>query len=167
MKKLTLLLLLCTFFVNSQERITIGLFQDAKLLVSDDNHGNIAPTTDITVYVSLEGQQFENYYFSMQPFYEQADLLGGHFKRYGVNSVWNLNNLVLNKLEIGLGTGIGLINRPGISVASYQFVGEISYPITKWLKLASRYEYVRRSDLDSPEFRHNVSAGIKILLYKI
>jgi hypothetical protein len=150
---------------NAQEHVSVSVFQDSKLLLLGDEKGNNAGTANILVSLNLEGKQFEYYYFSMQPFYEYADLNGGYFHRYGVNSVWTMNKLFIDSLEASLGAGIGMIHRTGLGLYSYQFIAQLSYPITPWLFASTRYEIVRRSDLvylwDTKEpFKPNFSVGV-------
>jgi hypothetical protein len=152
------------FKCTAQDHVSVSVFQDAKLLIIGDDKGNNAGTANLLISFNLEGKQFEYYYFSMQPFYEYADLNGGYFHRYGVNAAWTLNKLVVPKLEASIGVGIGAIHRTGLGLASYQFIGQLNYPITPWLFASARYEIVRRSDLvylwDTKQpFKPNFSIG--------
>lgn len=65
---------------QAQEQVSFGLYQDIKLATSKDNHGNTPFTTDIIITSNWEGKQFKDYYFSIQPFYQFADLNGGKFQ---------------------------------------------------------------------------------------
>lgn len=158
MKKLILILLI-TSFCYSQDRVSFGVFQDAKLLLGQDKkYGNDKPTLDGVFYFELEGKQLNDYYFSVQNFYQIAELSGGTLQRYGVNGMWNFNQF--NKTTASIGLGVSCLNRFGYSLGSYQFVSELSYKIYKKIKISLRYEYVRRSDIEL--FRSNGSLGIKI-----
>lgn len=160
MKKLIFILLITTSCF-SQDKISFAIFQDAKLLLGKDvEHGNDKPTLDAIVYMELEGEQFSDYYYSMQLFYQDADLSGGRLRRYGVNSMWNFNDIFLPRTTASAGLGISCIKRFGESLGSYQFASELSYKIYKKIKISLRYEYVRRSDIEL--FRSNGSFGIKI-----
>jgi hypothetical protein len=161
MKKILLLLFaLFTISTYSQEHIRIGLFQDGKLLVSDDDHNNTAPTLDLTLSVDLQGKQFNYYYFSIRSQIEYADLWSGELYRYSVVPMWNFNKLIIDKMEIGVGAGYSMISRDGFAWNSYSLVGEITYPISDNWKFGMRNEWVRRRDLQTPVLRYNLSFGI-------
>ena len=138
--------------------MSFGIYQDGKLAILKDNYGNTPFTTDLIFTVNLEGKQFSTYYFSIQPFYEHANLSGGYLRRYGVNALWNFNRLVIDKLELNIGGGIGMLHRPTGGTYSYGFIGEVRYPILKRLKAGARYELVRRGDVEI--FRSNLSFGL-------
>lgn len=161
MKKLFLLLFtFLTLSLYSQEHIRVGLFQDGKLLVSDDVHNNSAPTIDLTLSFDLQGKQFEWYYFSVRPQIEYANLWSGELYRYSVIPMWNVNKLNINKLEIGVGVGYGIIHKNGGASSSYSFVGELTYPFADDWRFGIRNEWVRRSELQTPVLRYNLSFGI-------
>ncbi len=166
MKNLLILLSLISINLHSQESISFSLLQDVKLgLGMDSEHGNTGFTPDVIINMNWEGKQFEYYYFSIQSFYEHAELSSGYFKRYGVNGIWNLNRLIVDKLEIGIGVGLGMINRPNAAgLGSYSGAIDISYPIYKNLSVIVKNEYVRRPLLDA--FRYNLSAGLKYTFKK-
>jgi len=163
MKKL-LLILLFTTIATAQEKISLGVYQDAKLTFYRDNHGNEPFTADIVITANLEGKQFKHYYFSLQPFYEYADLHGGKLHRYGINTNWNLNQLIITNTTITAGIGLGLIHRFSMGFPSYQANLELKHKIAQWLELAIRTELVRRSELEDPQFKPNLSYGIIIEL---
>ena len=152
---------------NSQEKIQFGTYQDIKLgFGQDEEHGNVSPTLDLLLNVSLEGKQFKYYYFSIVPFFEMANLHSGDFKRYGVSLMWNFNRLLIERLEIGIGTGFGVIHRPE-SYASYSFTADLSCLIAKGISLGLKNEWVRRSELKTPKLAYNLSIGIKLNLIKL
>ena len=152
--------------MNAQERISLTALHDLKLGFGlDDEHNNGKSVLDVIIAVDLEGKQFEWYYFSMQPFYEYANLQETNYHRYGVNAKWNFNKLIVDKLVVSPGFGIGMINRKGNEGnGSYQFLVDLSYPIIKDLHFIVRNEYVRRSDLLTPKLGYNVSVGVKFKL---
>jgi hypothetical protein len=155
---------LMVFTSTAQDQISFSVLQDAKFLISGDDIGNKAGTVDLIFNMNWEGKQFEYYYFSIQTQYETANLNGGSFKRYSAHGVWTLNALLLPELEIGFGAGIGMIHRETASTYSYSGTIDLSYPITKKIFFTLKNEWVRRSDLNTPELRYNLAAGLK---YKI
>lgn len=164
MKKLLIIIAIFTLNIQAQNTISFSVLQDIKLgLGMDEEHGNIGFTPDVILNVNLEGKQFEWYYFSMQVQYEHAELSSGYFKRYSVHGIWNLNQLIIPKMEVGLGVGLGMINRKEAEgIGSYSGTIDISYPITKKLHVILKNEYVRRPLIDA--FRYNLSAGLKYKL---
>lgn len=150
-----------TLSATSQDKISFSVLQDVKLgLGMDKEHGNFGYTPDIIINANLEGKQFEWYYFSMQVQYEHAELSSGYFKRYSVHGMWNFNQLIIPKLEIGVGVGLGIINRKTAEgLGSYSGTIDVSYPITKKLSVIIKNEYVRRPLINS--FRYNLSGGLK------
>ena len=156
-----IVMFLITWYATAQEQISFSVLQDAKLLVSGDKRGNSAGTTDLIFNMNWEGKQFEYYYFSIQTQYEHANLNGGYFKRYSAHGVWTFNSLVLPKLEIGFGAGLGMIHRHGSGTPSYSGTIDISYPITKKLYATIKNEWVHRSDLNTPQLRYNLAVGLK------
>ena len=161
MKKLFILLFtLFTLSVFSQEKIRVGLFQDGSLLVSDDTHGNTAPTIDMILSIDLQGKQFSSYYFSIRPQFEFADLYSGKFYRYSVISMWNFNTLDVDGVEFGIGTGIGMIHKNGGASMSYSFVAELAYPFAEDWRVGLRNEWVHRSELETKPLRYNLSFGV-------
>ena len=57
-------------FINqckAQDNISIGLYQDARLLFLGDDRGNDAfKTIDAKLDISLQGYQLNNYYFELR-----------------------------------------------------------------------------------------------------
>ncbi|MCP4984923.1 MAG: hypothetical protein GY928_02305 [Colwellia sp.] len=162
MKKL-IIIILFTVTTQSQNGISFSVLQDVKLgLGMDKKHLNNNPTLDLLLNVNLEGKQYEYYFFAIQMQYEHAELHSGYLKRYSVHGMWNLNPLILPKLQIGFGFGLGMINREGqYGNGSYSGTIELSYPILKNLSVISKNEWVRRSDLETPKTGYNLSVGLR------
>lgn len=166
---LIMLMLLFAIACNklySQDGISASILQDAKLgLGMDKLHKNDTPTLDLIINVNLDGKQFEWYYFSIQMLYERANLYDGYFSRYGVNTLWNFNQLIVRKLKIGAGIGLHMIERHNTGgLGSYSATIDVSYPITKNLSIISKNEWLRRPDLITPKLCYNLSFGLN---YKI
>lgn len=151
--------------LNAQDRISITALHDVKLgLGLDTKHNNGKSVLNGIIAVNLEGKQFEYYYFSLQPFYEYANLQDSNFHRYGINTQWHFNRLIIDNLTVSPAIGFAFISREGFGYGSYQFLVDLSYPILKDLEVVSRSEFVRRSDLLTPKTVYNLSIGLK---YKI
>lgn len=163
-------MLLGGIYAQSQDKITLSVFQDAKLLVSGDNHGNSAGTKDLIFNMDWEGYQFEYYFFTVRTQFETANLSSASFSRYSVHVGWTFNKLIIPKLEAGIFAGVGIIHRGEPlkvdGAGTYSLTGELSYPISNFISVSAKYEIVRRSDLvwlyntDQP-FKPNFSIGVK------
>lgn len=166
MKKLIPLIFFISITLNSQNAISFSLLQDVKLgLGMDAEHGNNGFTQDLIFNMNWEGKQFEYYYFSVQTQYEHAELSSGYFKRYSAHGIWNFNKLIVDKLEIGLGVGLGMVHRNNTGgLGSYSFTADISYPIVKNLSAIFKNEYVYRPLLKG--MKYNLSLGIKYTIPK-
>jgi hypothetical protein len=149
---------------NSQDNISIGLYQDFMLMVSDDEHGNTAPTLDAKFDVSLQGKQFKYYYFELRPQFEIASLSDGQYVSWQINGGWVLNKLIVNRLELGAYLTIGSIHRWKSSWATYGLMGDISYNFGRF-KLSGLYQFIQRSDLkeryDTNGLQPNGYLGLK------
>lgn len=166
MKKLLILISLISFNLHAQDGLSFSVVHDIKLgLGMDKVHNDGKATTDFIIAMNFEGKQFEYYYFNMQTYFEHASLKSGYFRRYGVNALWNFNTLILPKLKLGFGGGMGVIHRQNTGgLLSYSGIIEVSYPISKHLFIMQRNEFVRRPDLETPRTGYNLSIGIN---YKI
>ena len=130
-----------------------------------DNHGNTPFTPDLIITSNWEGKQFQYYYFSLQPFYQYANLQSETFQRYGFNLNWNFNKLIIDKTTLTIGTGLAVIHRPYPTI-SYQFNTELSYKLLEWLDVSLRNELIKRTDLPNNKLGYNLSFGIIIQPFK-
>tara|TARA_R110002049_G_scaffold4063_2_gene29296 strand:- start:7195 stop:7728 length:534 start_codon:yes stop_codon:yes gene_type:complete len=157
-----ILFMLSVYKCNAQDGISFSVLQDVKLgLGMDKKHMNPNPTLDIIVNMNWEGKQYDYYYFTVQTQYERANLHDGYFSRYSVHGIWNLNTLILPKLKLGFGVGIGMIHRPNTGgLGSYSGTLDVSYPIAKKLSVIAKNEWVRRPDLITPKLGYNLALGL-------
>lgn len=164
-KNILVLLITLSFygFSNGQDKIGISILHDGKLgLGIDTKYGNDKPTIDFLAIASLQGKQYKDYYFSLNPLFEYADLHGGKFYRYGVNAMWNFNNLVVDKATISAGVGAHMINRERqYAKATWSTSFDLSYEIIKHLSLVVHNEWIERVDLPKKKVRYNLSLGLK------
>ena len=163
MKKLLILISLISIHLHAQNGISFSVLHDGKLgLGLDKKHLNDRPTLDLIINMNWEGKQFQHYYFAIQTQFETANLYDGYFKRYSVHGIWNFNKLILDKLNIGMGVGIGVIHRERTDgLGNYSGTIEISYPIFRDLSIINKNEWVRRPDLATPKLGYNFSIGLK------
>ena len=145
---LILWLILVVFFsrVQAQDNISVGLYQDARLLFIGDDKGNDALTLDAKIDISLQGYQFNLYYFEMRVQGEYAKLSGGDYTSLLVNPNWVFNQQFQN-IEISGGGLIGLIWRWNQSYITYGLSADISYILTPRLKLSALGQLISRGDL--------------------
>jgi len=155
-------------FINeckAQDNISIGIYQDAKLLFLGDDRGNEAfKTIDAKLSFSLQGYQLNNYYFSINQELEYAKLKGGDYFSLLIIPNWTLNKMIPN-VELSAGVVIGLIHRWKMGYATYGLSGDVSYMITTKLKLSALGQLIKRSDLldrwGTKGFNPNFYIGIK------
>ena len=168
MKKLIPLLFL-TMSLNAQ--VSVNVFQDAKLLVSNDDYGNTAPTLDMIFELEMRGKQYDSHYFAMKAVYEYADLQSS-FERYSVHCGWVFNKW-FKRWEYGVWIGVGAIHRgKELRLGGHitgSLMGEIGYLIGDKLRVGAKYELLYRSDLkalyDSDPIKPNFSLGIKYQIF--
>lgn len=164
MKKLLIILALITSQAYSQSNVTIGVYQDPKLAFQIDDYGNTPFTLDMKISVELNGKQFNQYYFSIRPEFEYAELYGGKYVSWLVNGGWVFNQLFIDDLSIGGYLTGGLIHRWGAGYATYGTTGDISYG--KRLKVSILGQILRSTDLidkwgKNKTFRYSVYVGLK------
>ena len=146
----TILLILFPILIYSQSSLEIGITQDARLLLLGDDKGNDAGTLNTVINFNMQGKQFEYYYFAISPQFEFANLKDNYY-RYSVNGIWTFNRLIIRNFEAGIGIGAGIIHRDNLNIRgqlSYSLTGELSYVLNDNLKLTTKYELVKRSDLE-------------------
>ena len=160
-----IILILSTAICSAQDNISIGLYQDIRLATVGDDKGNDAFTTDVKLDISLQGYQLNQYYFSVNTQFEYATLKGGDYFSLMVVPNWTLNDLILEKVEVGAGVIIGLIHRWGAGYATYGLSGDVSYMIAPKLKISLLGQLIKRGDLadrwNTKGLSPNVYLGIK------
>lgn len=166
------LIFLVTFILQAQ--VSLGVYQDARLLVLGDNKGNAPGTIDLIATLDMRGNQFAVYYFNIKALYEYANLAGGKFHRYSVHTGWVFNKWFEN-IEAGIFTGVGIIHRDKElrvgGVLTYSLMGEINYKITDKLTASAHYELLYRNDLvglynEPNPIKPNFSIGLKYQILK-
>lgn len=167
--KQILSLILFTTFLNAQENISIGIYQDARLLVLGDDKGNKPGTLDIKVDMSLQGKQFQHYYFEVRPQFEYANLSGGKYVSWLINGGWVFNQLLIKNLEAGAYLTIGTIHRWQSSWITYGLTGDLSYKIGRF-KISLLAQAIKANDLkqkwNDDKYRISVYGGFKYDLFQ-
>lgn len=154
--------------VFCQEQIQLELHQDARLAVLGDDHGNSPGTLDFKVGVALQGKQFEHYYFEVKPQFEYANLSGGKYVSWLMNGGWVLNKMIKN-FEAGAYLTTGFLHRFGTSYMIFGGTFELSYRLTKKLKLGAMLQILNSPDLKDKwgddKLRKSVYGGIKYVIW--
>lgn len=78
--------MLLAIAANAQEKITVNITQDAKLLFAGDYRGNSAGTIDVAIRSEWQGVEQRNGFAIVAPEFEYADLKGGIYRRYSANA---------------------------------------------------------------------------------
>lgn len=152
MKTLTqILILVISINVFSQEKISISLHKDAKLLVVGDKDHNYDPLTiNLIARLKMQGKQQKFGYLTIWPQVEFADLKVAYY-RYSANVGYTLNQF--KWFELIPYAGVGLVNH-GKGYSNFSLGGELSIPIGKRFKISYVGEYANRKEL-----RKNIYSG--------
>lgn len=138
--------LLLALSLNAQRKVSLAVYQDARLmLVGDKDHGYDAGTLNIVTRLKMQGHQLKNGYMVVFPEFEYADL-EGIYKRYSLNVGYTFNQWS-QKLEFSAYIGYGFIDRYALCFFSTAASGEVAYKINKKLKLNLMAQFTERKDL--------------------
>lgn len=157
------LMLLMAHCSSAQEKVSVTVYQDARMLFAGDSKGNSAGTINILSQFKMQGNQQKWGYMVVYPEFEYANLKGGEFARYSVNVGYVFNNLLLNNFEAGINTGYGWIDRYGSSFSA-SVTGNINYKLNDTFKLSILTQLTDRTDLIEPELRLSGFIGVEINL---
>jgi hypothetical protein len=166
----------------SQERISLSIYQDAKLLLLGDTHNNKAGTIDLLIKINMHGKQSNIGYPVYYIAYEQANLRI-LFKRYSINAGYTFNDIFfsrnryhfLNRLEITPSIGYGIIKRYRpkrvITHKNWSFSTGISYQINPSFKVSIINQLIHRNDIkrkkNEPKIiRYSAFFGVEYSLFK-
>ena len=147
------------FFISSinysQEKMSLGVFQDARLMFLGDERGNSPGTMDLLLRLRLEGKQKKIGYFVFYLSYEHANL-ASTLKRYSSSVGFTFNNLsksnkFINRFEFTPTVGYGNLNRNrNDSIDKYynwSFCEETSFKVNEFMKISFLTQLMQRSDL--------------------
>lgn len=147
------------FFISSinysQEKMSLGVFQDARLMFLGDERGNSPGTMDLLLRLRLEGKQKKIGYFVFYLSYEHANL-ASTLKRYSSSFGFTFNNLsksnkFINRFDFTPTIGYGNLNRNrNNSIDKYynwSFCEETSFKVNEFMKISFLTQLMQRSDL--------------------
>lgn len=141
------------FIGYTQDQISLGIYQDGKLLLTGDDKGNGAGTLDIIARVEMQGKQQTYGYLTIFPQFEYAEIYG-NYKRWSANVGYTFNKLIVDVMPY---ISYGWIDR-GLSFESWGFGSEISYRIGKF-QISLLNEYVERQELN--KWVYSLYGGVK------
>ena len=162
------LLLNVVFLCTAQSKVNLSVYADAKLLTTGDTRGNEAGTIDVIVKSEWSGNQQATGYLLVFPQYEIANLDGGVYRRYSAGAGYTFNTIVKN-IEFTPQINYGILNRFGRAFSSWDLGADISYRLTKNIKLSLLGTFTERKDLQyrwgiKDVYRFNGYAGLKLNL---
>jgi len=163
---LRILLLTLAFNLNAQERISIGVLQDARLAVLGDDIGNEPFTPDFIVRLDMEGiGRFR--YMSLRTEWEYADLAGGYYNRGGIMVGVNY---IAKDFVLSAHIGPNIIKRRYMKaeggVLAWSFNGELAYNITDRISVIASNQLLNRADVVNEPIRYSFFTGIRYYLEK-
>lgn len=163
---LRILLLTLAFNINAQERISVGILQDARLAVLGDDIGNEPFTPDFIVRLDMEGiGRFK--YVSLRTEWEYADLAGGYYNRGSILAGYNW---IVNNFILSAHLGPGIIKRRYMKasggVLAFALYLDLSYNINNRLVLVGSNQLLNRADVVNEPIRYSFFSGIRYYLEK-
>ena len=164
MKKYIYILLFISSVISAQNKVSISIHQDTRLMILGDNKGNDAGTINILTRFKMQGNQQRLGYMIVFPEFEYAEIDGKYY-RYSANIGYTFNNIT--NIEASLSIGYGSINRYGKSMFSGSGSGELAYLLGN-VKLSLIGQLTERKDLKNlwgtNEIRFSGFFGLEINL---
>lgn len=143
----TFMIILLFSFSQAQERVSIGVYQDAKLgIIGDKKRNYSAGTLDILINLKMQGNQQKYGYMIVYPSFEYAEIKD-NYKRYSANVGYVLNRLIIDDFEASASIGYGFISRYKKSLSSFGLDTSLSYKISDRFKITALCQIVDRKDL--------------------
>ena len=158
MKKLIIILIL--FTINSySQNWSIGVFQDMKLAIQEDDYGNSPFTVDVIVKSELFFNEGNIGKFMVYPQAEYADLAGGHYVRIAGGVGYTLG-LYDSRINSSISGNWGWIERFGRNHNSWEFQYDISVRVVNHLRIVLMITETQRTDIGDL-WRFNSYLGLK------
>lgn len=169
-----LCVLSCTSF--AQEKVSLSFYQDAKLMMFDDNHNNKAGTLDLIVRLKIQRKQDKYGYLVFIPEFERANIKDA-YQRYSLNVGYTFNRIKvpffrapLYDLEVTPSIGVGVTDRFKNETFNWACTLELSYRVNDLVKVNLLNQFTHRSDLmdryNSNIVRYSFFVGLDIKLFK-
>ena len=129
---------------NAQDGIWLNGYVDGKLLVSDDDYGNTAPTFDTNLIVSMQGYDTKFGFLSIQAKFEYADI-NPRMIRYSAGAGFTFNGI--KRLEFTPSINYGRIIRYERAFSSFEGTFDVAYVITPKFKVMLMGALTQRTDI--------------------
>ena len=149
-KSIQLLALLLSITVYAQQKVSLSVHQDVRLLITGDKIGNDHLTLNLLTRVKLQGKQDVIGYAVVAPSFEIANI-EENYKRYSVDLGYTFNEWS-RKLESSIYVGFGFIDRWGKNYFSFNSNAELSYKLNDNIKVSALAQFTERKDL---KYRYN------------
>ncbi|WP_299116890.1 hypothetical protein [uncultured Winogradskyella sp.] len=147
MKKLMIIIAFFTLNIsNSQDKVSLEVFQDAKLMFIGDGERYEKGTINIIGRLKMEGLQSKYGFLTVFPEYEYAEIQG-IYKRYSAGIGYNFNRLIINNWSVEAFITYGWIDRDNASSFSYSFGLGSYYKLNKSFSIALLGQMTERKDL--------------------
>lgn len=152
MRLISVCLLLCLLAAVGQERFSISAYQDMRLGLMGDEHGNPAGTANVIVRLNYTTKQQYLGHFILFPEMEYANI-HGIYRRFSGNVGYTLNRFPLKRLEATASAGYGFIRRYSVkklytnNLTSWSVSGYLSYRIHKHIKVNLLGQITERQDM--------------------
>ena len=162
--------------ITSQEKLTFGFYQDARLLLIGDNHANPSGTIDIILNLQFQSSQKKYGYFIFFPEFENANISDSSLKRYSLNAGFTFNKLhllhrYLKKFEATSTIGFGVLERFGTKTNNWSINVNLVYKLNDRVKLGFNNQLMQRTDLkfkyQKNVVRHSFHFGIQVNLFQL
>lgn len=162
--------------VTSQEKLSFGFYQDARLLLLGDNHTNPRGTIDIIFNIQFQSSQKKHGYFIFFPEFENANISDSSLRRFSLNAGFTFNKLqrlhrYLKKFEATSTIGFGVLDRFGTKTNNWSINANLVYKLNDRIKLGFNNQFMQRTDLkfkyQKNVVRHSFHFGIQVNLFQL
>lgn len=169
-KKLILLITLTFTLGNfAQDKLSLEIYQDARLMITGDNKIYDAGTLNILSRFTMQGKQDRLGYFTVSPTFEYAEIQGT-YKRYSIGCGYTFNQWA-RKSEIAFNIDYGWIDRFGKTSFSASATSSYKYKINDIFKLVALAQLTDRKDLklwynESNTLKFSGFIGVEVNIFK-
>ena len=167
MKNIITITLIFLMSLSSVAQATFGLavYQDGKLAVFKDDHGNTPFTLNITTELKLRCFEREYGHMVFGAKYVFADLAAGDYHQYGGTAGYSFTNMPVPWTDIKYSfepfVGGGLIVRYGHG-ATFEAGFITSFKLNEWLRANVLTGWTYRIDLPNKKMGLNVGYGFEV-----
>ena len=150
-KYLIVILVVSLTQYSSNSQITISAYQDLRLAVSGDDHGNDFGTLDLVLRSEWQARQTKLGYVFVYPQWEYADLAGGSYNRYAGGAGFTFNTWA-EKIDFSPSVNWGMLGRFERTFFTWEFVGDLSFRISDRFRFSTMGSFTQRTDLDYSQY---------------